>query len=157
MLLCYMLLWHVSLKSFSSFLKFTKHYLECADMSDIDLETHVLAIAAEIVDCSSLTVKCIKCAKKCGGSEPFRICEGSCNPARHFHMRCILQAQIVDSVFKCQICDPTKREKYCFKCGGKPDNTILNCKDMCESFIHKACLPLGMEVYTCGICMIQLM
>ena len=97
-------------------------------MSDIEPEIHGPAIAAEILDCSSLTMECIKCAKKCDGSEPFRICEGLCNPARHFHMRCLTQAQIVDSVFKCQICDPTKREEYCFKCGGKPDNTILNCK-----------------------------
>ena len=148
------MLQHISLKSFSSFLMFTKCYLEHADMSDIDPETHGLAIAAEIVDYSSLTMEYIKCTKKCDGSEPFRICEGSCNPARHFHMRCISQAQIVDGVSKCQICDPTKRLEYCFKCGGKLDNTILNCKDMCESFIHKACLPLGMEVYRCGICMI---
>ena len=129
-----------------SFLKFTKCYLEHADMSDIDPECHGPAIAAEIVDCSSLTTECIKCAKKCDGSEPFRICEGSCNPARHLHMQCISQAQIVDHVFKCQICDPTKREEYCFKCGGKPDNTILNCKDMCESFIQKACL---LSVWRC--------
>ena len=151
----YILLRHISVISFSSsFFKFAKRYLEHADMLDIDPETDGPAIAADIVDCSSLTTECIKCAKKCDGSQPFRICESSYNPARHFHMRCILQAQIVDSVFKCQICDPTKREEYCFKCGGKPDNTILNCKDMCQSFIHKACLPLGMEVYRCGICMI---
>ena len=123
-------------------------------MSDIEPETHGPAIAVEILDCSSITTECIKCAKKCDGSEPFRICEGSCNPARHFHMRCLTQAQIVDGVFKCQICDLTKREEYCFKCGGKPNNTILNYKDMCESIIHKACLPQGMDVYRCGICMI---
>ena len=58
-------------------------------------------------------------------------------------MRCISEAQIVYVVFKCQICDLTKREEYCFKCSGKPDNTILNCKDMCESFIHKTCLLPG--------------
>ena len=80
MLLLCMLLRYISLKSFSSFLKFAKCYLECADMSDIDLETHGLAIAAEIVDCSSLTTECIKCAKKCDGSEPFTICKGSFNP-----------------------------------------------------------------------------
>ena len=138
----------------SSFVKLTKWYLEHEDMSDIDPECHGPAIAAEIVDCSSLTTECIKCMKKCDGSEPFRICEGSCNPARHFHMQCILQAQIVNGIFKCQMCDLIKREEDCLKCGGKPDNTILNCKDMCESFIHKACLPLGMEVYQCGNCMI---
>ena len=125
-----------------------------ADMSNIEPETHGPAIAAEILDCSSLTMECTKCTKKCNGSEPFRICEGSCNPARHFHMRCLTQAQIVDGVFKCQICDLTKREEYCFKCSGKPDNTILNCKDMCQSFIHKACLLQGMDMYRCGICMI---
>ena len=38
-----------------SFLKFAKHYLEHADMSDIDPECHGPAIAAEMVDCSSLT------------------------------------------------------------------------------------------------------
>ena len=69
-----------------SFLKFAKRYLEHADMSDIDPECHGPALAAEIVDCSSLTTECIKCIKKCDGSEPFRICEGSCSPARHFHM-----------------------------------------------------------------------
>ena len=136
-----------------SFLNFAKCYLKHADMSDIDPECHGPAIVAEIVDCSSLTTECIKCAKKCDVSEPIRICEGSCNPVRHFLMRCISQAQIVNGVFKCQISEPTKRDEYCFKCRGKLDNTILNCKDMCESFIHKACLPLSMEVYRCGICM----
>ena len=41
-------------------LKFTKHYLEHANMSDIDPECHGPAIAAEIVDCSSLKTECIK-------------------------------------------------------------------------------------------------
>ena len=149
----YMLLWDISVFSFSSFLQFAKHYLERAAISDIDPETHGPVIAAEIIDCSSLTTECIKCRRKCDGSKLFRICEGSCNPARHFCTCCISKTQIVDGVFKCQICDPTKREEYCFKCIGKPDNTILNCKDMCESLIHKACLPLGMDVYQCGICM----
>ena len=99
-------------------------------MSDIDPECHGPAIAAEIVDCSSLTKECIKCMKKCDGSEPFQICEGSCNPARHFHMQCISQTQIVNGVFKCQICDLTEMEEYSFKCREKPDNTILNCKDV---------------------------
>ena len=47
----------------SSFLKFTKCYLEHADMSDIDPECHGPTIAAEIVDCSSLTTECIKCTR----------------------------------------------------------------------------------------------
>ena len=99
--LCQLLLWHISVISFSSFLQFAKHYLEHADLSDIDPEMHGPAIAAEIVDCSSLTTECIKCVRKCDGSEPFRICEVSCNPARHFHTRCISETQIVDGVFKC--------------------------------------------------------
>ena len=111
MSVAYILLWCISVISFSSFLQFTKHYLERVNMSDIDPETHGPVIAAEIVYCSSLTTECIKCARKCDGSEPFWICEGSCNPARHFHKRCISETQIVDSVFKCQICDPTKREE----------------------------------------------
>ena len=147
----YMLLWDISVFSFSSFLQFAKHYLKRAD---IDPETHGPAIAAEIIDCLSLTTECIKCGRKCDCSEPFRICEGSCSPAWHFHMHCILKTQIVDGIFKCQICDPIKREEYCFKCGGKLDNTILNCKDMRESFIHKACLLLRMDIYRCGIGMI---
>ena len=87
-------------------------------MSDIDPECHGPAIAAEIVGCSSPSTECIKCMKKCDGSEPFQIYEGSCNPVRHFHIRCISQGQIVDGVFKCQICDPTKREEYCLNAEG---------------------------------------
>ena len=87
MLIAYILLQHISVISCCScFLQFVKHYLEHVDMSDIDPEMHGPAIAAEIVDCSSLTTECIKCMRKCDGSEPFQICEGSCNPARHFHM-----------------------------------------------------------------------
>ena len=87
----YILLSHIYVISFSSsFFKFTKHYLECADMSDMDPETHGPAIAAEILDCSSLTTECITYAKKCDGSQPFRICEGyyiisTCKPDTTSH------------------------------------------------------------------------
>ena len=150
MLNAYMLLWHISVFiSSHSFLQFTKRYLERADISDIDPEIYGPAIAAGIIDCSSLTMECIKSRRKCSGSDPFKMCEGSCDPGRHFHTCCISKTQIVDGIFKCQICDPTKREEYSFKCGGKPDNTILNCKDMCESFYTQSlstcwngCLPM---------------
>ena len=117
MLIANILLWQISFLLF--FFVFSQVHQTLPGTyrySDIDPECHGPDIAAEIVDCSSLTTECIKCVKKCNGSELFRIHESSCNPARHFHMRCISKAQIVNSVFKCQICDPTKREEYCFKC-----------------------------------------
>ena len=64
MLSANILLGHISfLLFFFAFLKFTKQHLEHADMSDIDPECHGPAIAAEIVDCSSLTTECIKCRR----------------------------------------------------------------------------------------------
>ena len=139
--------------------QFAKRYLLREDLCDVDPEVHGPAIAADISDCSSLSTECIKCGMSCGETEdsvqePFRICEGVCNPSRYFHTRCLSVLARSAENFKCQHCDPSMREEYCFRCGEKPDDTIINCKDMCESFVHRRCLPKGMATYRCGICML---
>lgn len=134
--------------------QFVKRYLTGQDLGNIDPAVEGAEIAGEIMDCSSLSNHCIKCGGICDGKERMKICSGTCRPHRHFHEKCLPVSHRTVRNFKCQICDPTLREEYCFSCGGKPDGTILNCKNMCEAFVHSRCLPPGMTVYRCGICMI---
>ena len=111
------------------YLQFAQKYLMGEDITLIDPDTDGPTIAAEIMEASTLSNECITCGHLC---TKYR----------------------TDDNFKCQLCDPSRREEDCFNCGGKPDGTILNCKDMCEAFVNAHCLPLGMKSYRCGICMV---
>ena len=124
------------------------------DLTQIDPDCDGPAIAAEIMESSTLMNECITCGQICDDTRPYKICCGSCQPQRHFHVSCISPKYRGDVEFKCQLCDPSRREEYCFKCGEKPDTTILNCKDMCEAFVHSHCRPAGMTSYRCGICLL---
>ena len=136
------------------YLQFTWKYLMGEDITLIDPDTDGPTIAAEIMQASTLSNECITCGQLCDESCPYKICCGGCQPQRHFHTACVSPKYRADDNFKCQLCDPSHREEYCFNCGGIRDGTILSCKDMCETFIHTCCLPLGMKSYRCGICMV---
>ena len=109
------------------------------DLTQIDPDCDGPAIAAEIMESSTLMNECIICSQICDDTRPYKICCGSCQPQRHFHVLCTSPKYRGDVEFKCQFCNPSRREEYCFKCGEKPDATILNCKDMCEAFVHSRC------------------
>lgn len=140
---------------FHFLLQFLKRYLNAEDLNNIEPGTEGALIGSQLMTYSTLSNHCIKCGGLCEpDQEPIKICTGSCRPHRYFHQRCLPDSQKKIKEFKCQICDPSLREEYCMSCGDKPDNTILNCKDMCEAFVHRRCLPAGMTTYRCGICML---
>ena len=124
------------------------------DLTQIDPDCDGPAIAAEIMESSTLMNECLSCSQICDDTRPYKIYCGGHQPQRHFHVICISPKYREDVEFKCQLCNPSRREEYYFICGEKPDATILNCKDMCEAFIHSHCRPAGMTSYRCGICLL---
>ena len=113
----------------TTYFQFARKFLMNEDLTQIDPDCDGPAIAAEIMESSTLMNECITCGQICDDTRPYKICCGGCQPQRHFHVLCISPKYREDIEFKCQLCDPSRREEYCFKCGEKPDATILNCKD----------------------------
>ena len=136
------------------YLQFAWKYLMDEDITLIDPDTDGPTIAADIMEASTLSNECITCGQLCNECHPYKICCGGCQPQRHFHTAHVSPKYRADDNFKCQLCDPSCWEKYCFNCGGKPDGTILNCKNMYEAFVHTCCLPLSIKSYRCGMCMV---
>ena len=115
-------------------------------------------IAAEILDASeSLRDLCTKCGQRLTTDAAHLItCCGICLPRRIFHSKCVPESQRADPTFKCLVCDPSKREEFCFKCNARPDNDILICSrndlNGCTNFVHKKCISLISNVFTCSLC-----
>ena len=109
---------------FSHLFQFVKRFLSGLDLFNIDPEVEGAVIAGETVDCLSLSTECMNCGGACTG-EKFMICHGACNPHRHYHVWCLPQSQHSKTNYICQIYKPSVREEVCQKCGGHPDNMIL--------------------------------
>ena len=100
-------------------LQFSQKYLIGEDITLIDPDTDGPAIAAEIMQASTLSNECITCGQLCNESYPYKICCGGCQPQRHFNSACVSPKYSADDNFKCKLCDPSGREEYCFNCGAK--------------------------------------
>ena len=73
-------------------------------------------IAAEMLDASeSLRELCAKCGAKLTAVQGTLItCTGICLPRWTFHSKCVLETRRADPTFKCLVCNPSKREDFCF-------------------------------------------
>ena len=73
-------------------------------------------IAAEMLDASeSLRELCAKCGAKLTAVQGTLItCTGICLPRWTFHSKCVPETRHADPTFKCLVCDPSKREDFCF-------------------------------------------
>ena len=86
-------------------------------------------IAAEMLDASeSLRELCAKCGQKLLTVDaPFITCTGICLPRRTFHLRCVPETCRRDPTFKCLVCDPSKRDDFCFVCNTAPTGEVVLC------------------------------
>ena len=83
-------------------------------------------IAAEMLDASeSLCELCAKCGAKLTAVQGTLItCTGICLPRlvgmgssaqqQLVHSKCVPETHCADPTFKCLVCDPSKREDFCF-------------------------------------------
>ena len=113
-------------------------------------------IAAEMLDASeSLRELCAKCGAKMTAVQGTLI-TGICLPRWTFHSKCVPKTRHVDPTFKCLVCDPSKREDFCFRCNTGLTNDIVLCSQNnnngCTNFVHHTCVA-GMRIeFTCGLC-----
>ena len=73
-------------------------------------------IAAEMLDASeSLRELCAKCGTKLTAVQGTLItCTGICLPRVDISFKCVPETRRADPTFKCLVCDPSKREDFCF-------------------------------------------
>ena len=115
-------------------------------------------IAAELLDASeSLWELCAKCGAKLSTVQGNLItCTGICLPRRTFHSKCVPETCRSDPTFKCLVCDPSKREDFCFRCNSGPTEDIILCSrnnlNGCSNFVHRPCVAAMRNVFTCGLC-----
>ena len=115
-------------------------------------------IAAEMLDASeSLRELCAKCGAKLTSVQCTLItCTGICLPRRTFHSKCVPETRHADPTFKCLVCDPSKREDFCFRCNTGLTNDIVLCSrnnnNGCTNFVHRTCVARMRNEFTCGLC-----
>ena len=115
-------------------------------------------IAAEMLDASeSLRELCAKCGAKLTAVQGTLItCTGICLPRWTFHSKCVPETRCADPTFKCLVCDPSKRDDFCFRCNTGPTNVIVLCSrnnnNGCTNFVHRTCVAGMRNEFTCGLC-----
>lgn len=115
-------------------------------------------IAAEMLDASeSLRELCAKCGSKLATTQGNLItCTGICLPRRTFHSKCVPETRRSDPTFKCLVCDPSKRDDFCFRCNSGPTDDIVLCSrnnlNGCSNFVHRRCVAGIRNDFTCGLC-----
>ena len=119
-------------------------------------------IAADIMTSSdSISSICAKCGLNLFVDNPaLKMCNGNCRPRRTFHATCLPEENRKTIKFYCQVCDPSTREEFCFKCSCRPDGNMAYCKNGdytgCTNFVHVRCLQAGSDEYRCGLCTLRL-
>ena len=73
-----------------------------------------LLIYDEIMEASTFSDQCSKCAKIIAPRD-FVMCHSEhCEPIRFFHAHCIPTGTARDQ-YVCEVCDPSTRQDYCFR------------------------------------------
>ena len=140
-------------------LQFAKRLLQGVGvLGDVNAGYEGATIAAEMLDASeSLRELCAKCGQKLVTADgPFITCTGICLPRRTFHSKCVPEKSRRDPCFKCLVCDPSKRDDFCFICNTGPTDDIVLCSRNaikgCTNFVHTRCVAGARNIFTCGLC-----
>ena len=150
------------LMSFIS-LQFARRILEKKHVMHAVVGDEGARIAMDILAASeSISSICAKCGLNLFvDSPPLKMCSGNCRPRKTFHVKCLPEVSRHVIKFYCQVCDPSTREEFCFKCsraGGEGPLAYCANGDFtgCTNFIHVKCLAPGSANYICGLCTLRI-